>query len=518
MNTIRVNTLDLGALLSAFLDALSNASDEELLRHRSKLHSASRKLQELPIIALPPCSDRSEPTPPPSECEDTLLSLSDRLDSPRPSPEDENALPSSGSETDLPPTHREPLPEKNALPALCKRHEPPPTVPSSNCHNSSHSPSDKGKAQRLPSDRHDSSVLPLPNLGADSLPSDTNYGKLLLQLEKKLEEIGKYLERREQDAVAKKQTREEDYRVADMVYFEGNRGSSLAMFLNCLGERSLAKEFDEWETANYAGLSKLMTWIKDPTAFIRNDHTETFLKTIPIIHKEHARRGLQRGIKLLVIESLLETSGISALLAFTPHHLRMLTVGEIHKFTKWLNNERFSNVLELARNKSLWLGNCVRFYSGQTTPPTEISLPTEQREGINPRSNATPPSPTKRTHSFPQPVGKRICRDTAESWPSPTPANGFYQETEDGQGHRSNQGETQNTEGLAALAAAANLSSQAVGHITLQQVDNSQTRDATSPPWIEQYTQDFSHMGQQPCAKTRRCKQHSISEYKFRCS
>jgi len=172
----------------------------------------------------------------------------------------------------------------------------------------------------------------------------------------------------------------------------------------------LAKEFDEFEVANY-GSSKLAELVKGPAISVRNDHTTAFIDEKNFNYREAAKRGIQHGTKLYVIETLLETRGISALLAFTFNNSWKLRLDEIVSFVGWLRHPRFSKVLQLAQSKAAWFDHCACLYIGQTATPIVEQVCTERRQWEVPNiepMNLLAEVATANLNRDPVPIAQRI--------------------------------------------------------------------------------------------------------------
>ena len=176
----------------------------------------------------------------------------------------------------------------------------------------------------------------------------------------------------------------EDPRVVDLQLTKGPR-SQTAKFRRILSERSLASEFSEWESQKY-GLSRVEELVKDHTYSQekRNGHINKYLQcnTHRLINQPLTKHGIMRGIKLLVFETLVSISGISAILSFGHYKFRsvkykgLAVLKDIVNKSEWIKDlaetkaalKNIVNKLEwiedLAKTKAAWLDGCQTEYNG----------------------------------------------------------------------------------------------------------------------------------------------------------
>lgn len=161
-----------------------------------------------------------------------------------------------------------------------------------------------------------------------------------------------------------KQLLHEDFRIADLVFVEGCKSKS-AIFRATLARRDLAKQFEAWERASHQE-SRVDQLVKDlDTSKRGNRRMASFARQQPFRDVFAAQRGIQFGIKLLVIERLLGFTGISALLAFLPELCWRLKYQHIADFVMFLHDPRWANVLELSQTCTSWFERCETAYSEQ---------------------------------------------------------------------------------------------------------------------------------------------------------
>lgn len=184
---------------------------------------------------------------------------------------------------------------------------------------------------------------------------------ILRSLKQDYNRISAFLELREQDAIAGLPTlKNEDYRVSDVCnpnYTSHERDKF--RFRKVLGQRALANEFTKWETATHES-SRVEEVIRTTKTrrFEGNLRSYVFARE-HFVDKAKAEQGLKHGIKLLVIETYLGISGVSALLAFTPSDCWRLKYEDIQEFVQLFKG---SDMMELAERKSAWLESCQNLY------------------------------------------------------------------------------------------------------------------------------------------------------------
>ena len=157
----------------------------------------------------------------------------------------------------------------------------------------------------------------------------------------------------------------EDPRVVDLQFAEGPR-SQTAKFRRILSERSLASEFREWEFQKHRS-SRVEELVRDHTYSQekRNGHISEYLQcnTHRFINQRATRNGIEYGIKLLVFEKLVGTSGISAIFSFGHHKFRVLKYEELASLREMVDRSEW--IKELAQRKAAWLDGCQIQYDGR---------------------------------------------------------------------------------------------------------------------------------------------------------
>ena len=155
----------------------------------------------------------------------------------------------------------------------------------------------------------------------------------------------------------------EDPRVVDLQLDKGTV-SPTAKFRKGLSQRSLAIEYTRWEICVHRS-SRVGELVENSYLEGRNNgHITEYLDVNKDRFKNQqvTRTGIEHGIKLLVFERLLGTSGISAILSFRYRRFRMVKYQDL-AFLKTMVNQS-SWLATLVEQKADWLDNCQSCYDG----------------------------------------------------------------------------------------------------------------------------------------------------------
>ncbi len=440
-------SLDESDSILTALEILCHVRWEALQPHRDKAFLAFQKLQ---VFIGNRNSGESTPSPsPPNHSHTPPPSL--RSHDPPPSPNNSNS-PSPSSHNHDPP----PSPNNSNSPSPSSHNHDPPSSPnnsnspspSSHNHDPPSSPNNSNSLSRSSSnydppsssDRSDSSLFsfsnhdtvtssnhsrpfqnnddrlasidnldllsnssPLlpdnyePHSNEHNSPSHHKHTLALIQaLNNEEDKIKKYLSKLEIDATEGKSSwPQEDSRLVDLQIGE-KQSSSNIKFRKVLSQRSLAKEYDQWElethhTSRINYLVENLSDSKDGAGGRIKKYVNGNIDRFK--NKALAQRGIQWGIRLLVFERLLGEPGLSAILCFSFYRFRCLKftdlvcLGQRVHETDWIWN--------LAKKKSGWLDSCQVYYDSKVTSRTS-GIPVAQNN-----------VPSKRYSSALEPSGKR---------------------------------------------------------------------------------------------------------------
>ena len=185
-------------------------------------------------------------------------------------------------------------------------------------------------------------------------------------LDRQSVEIKKFLSKSELEAVTEvPEWLNEDPRIVDLQLDGGRSSVNLsARFRKGLSQRSLTIEYNQWELDTF-GTSKLdelqynLACSKDR----KSGHiTEYVEMTDQFVDKATAIKGINHGIKLLVIERLLNTNSISAILIFGYRSLRLINSKDFDYLTTQLKSLDW--VAAILKHKVDWFNNCQKIYDG----------------------------------------------------------------------------------------------------------------------------------------------------------
>ena len=136
-------------------------------------------------------------------------------------------------------------------------------------------------------------------------------------------------------------------------------------FRRGLSQRSLAIEFDKWESEAYQ-TSRVRQRAENPSTepSRKLGHITEYLKlnTSRFRNLATAREGIEHGMKLLVCELLLGGIGFSAILIFQHDSLRTVKYLELKNLQNAIEQE--DSIMSLAEEKANWFGHCQNKYDG----------------------------------------------------------------------------------------------------------------------------------------------------------
>jgi len=201
--------------------------------------------------------------------------------------------------------------------------------------------------------------------GSESFPAPPrSVFDVMKALDNKSTQIEEYLSRTEDKATGSEPNWiNEDPRIVDL-QIDGNHSSPETKFRKGLSQRSLAIEFDNWESKTY-GRSRVRELVEDLSISHerRVGHIKEYIEANhQFKNQKSTRAGIEHGIKLLVFEQLLGKRVVSAVLIFTYRRFRMVKFEELACLKKAM--ERSEWVTGLTERKADWLDGCQNYYDG----------------------------------------------------------------------------------------------------------------------------------------------------------
>ncbi|MCJ1472665.1 hypothetical protein MMC13_001314 [Lambiella insularis] len=182
----------------------------------------------------------------------------------------------------------------------------------------------------------DNSLRPLQSshssLPADSSPPKDSSSKLINALDEDSTIITNYLSQSADNVVHDRNAWvDEDPRIVDL-RMDGGRSSPDTKFRKGLSQRSLAREYSQWELDSY-GVSRVDELARDQSLSWsrKGGHLDEYLELNKLrFHDTPAiRSGITHGIKLLTFERVFGEAGISAVLIFRYRLVRQIKYTEL---------------------------------------------------------------------------------------------------------------------------------------------------------------------------------------------
>ena len=202
-----------------------------------------------------------------------------------------------------------------------------------------------------------------PSADSHSLPESIS--SLIAALNKDSAQIKDFLSRSElEDTRDELERMTEDPRVVDL-QLDKHRQSDIIKFRKCLGQRSLAKEYIQWEDCTYhssrvSELAEDLSTAQEKSAGHINAYIG--LNSHRFINQQVTRTGLEHGIKLLVLERLLGKRAISAILSFKYRRFRVVKYKDLDSLVRGMN--QIGWIMKLVGKKAEWLDGCQNEYDG----------------------------------------------------------------------------------------------------------------------------------------------------------
>lgn len=157
----------------------------------------------------------------------------------------------------------------------------------------------------------------------------------------------------------------DDPRIDDLKLVKSN-SSPCIKFRTVLGQRSLALEYIHWELQSF-GTSKVIELVNNPkhSQHRKSGKVHQYLQANHgrFVNTETVRTGIERGIKLLVLENVADTVMTSAIMSFCATKFRLIKYNEMRSLATNLNNITW--IETLTETKTDWFQRCQKHYDGQ---------------------------------------------------------------------------------------------------------------------------------------------------------
>ena len=94
---------------------------------------------------------------------------------------------------------------------------------------------------------------------------------------------------------------------------------------------------------------------------------EEYVRTLTPVPQDQdvIRRNITHGHKAVLLEKRLSSRGISAVLAFSPKQLGMISYEDLEKFASMLRSPQYAWMLSLAKAKGTWMQKCQEILEGK---------------------------------------------------------------------------------------------------------------------------------------------------------
>lgn len=215
----------------------------------------------------------------------------------------------------------------------------------------------------LPQPTDSQSSSPQPDDDHPPSPSSDNI-ELVRRLEQQYATIEQFTRKTAKEAVCRACSWiNEDYRIVDIHVANGNpKPSNEERFIKYLAFLDLAEEYNDWEMEHYR-YSTLDTWKEGCTPSKTNGHIAVFIREKRFSQARTAQTGIQRGLKLLHLDTKSGRSVITAFLALADCPLNRLHHLGIDALIQLL--KRSERLWKLAENCSSWFHQCKALYKGK---------------------------------------------------------------------------------------------------------------------------------------------------------
>lgn len=180
----------------------------------------------------------------------------------------------------------------------------------------------------------------------------------------KYDMIKNYLNQSVDEAVGTPGWSTKDLRLLDISFTEGSKPDKTACFRKLLAQLDLAEEFTSWETNRYQYCS-LEKWPEVKKSGQRRVHQFIQTQKIGNTQKDMMKLGICHGLKVLYIAKHLGFVGISGILAFSALCVLRHNFIYLDGLVELLKSSQYKEIISLGQEKSDWLRNCQRFYSGK---------------------------------------------------------------------------------------------------------------------------------------------------------
>ena len=157
----------------------------------------------------------------------------------------------------------------------------------------------------------------------------------------------------------------DDPRVDDLKLVKSN-SSPRIKFRTVLRQRSLALEYINWEIQSF-GTSKVTKLVNNPkhSQHRKSGKIHQYLQANRdrFVNTETVRAGIERGIKLLVLENVADTVMTSAIISLCASKFRLIRYNEMRSLGAKLHKIKW--IETLTETKTDWFQRCQKHYDGQ---------------------------------------------------------------------------------------------------------------------------------------------------------
>ena len=156
----------------------------------------------------------------------------------------------------------------------------------------------------------------------------------------------------------------EDPRTVDL-QLETQRPSLETKFRNGLCLRSLALDFNDWEIGyNPRWQPRITATVGKLSKSRRDGHVTQYLRsgTHRFANLKTMKVGIQHGIKMLVVDRLLENKAISLILCLKSRRFYSVRFGDLETLVKIIKQKEW--IAALLQQKADWFEDCQRKYNG----------------------------------------------------------------------------------------------------------------------------------------------------------
>ncbi|OAT13733.1 hypothetical protein BDBG_08872 [Blastomyces gilchristii SLH14081] len=193
--------------------------------------------------------------------------------------------------------------------------------------------------------------------------------QLLDKIQENLEKIVKFFNHGSSDIIASflASLAVEDDRLCDIKSIVGkNKPSHNDRYIQCLAQRSLALEYNQWELERQQAGGTRLDGVSKNASSARNKRGGNFTYYVQHVRQfddsQTAYKALKRGIKQLMTEDKCGFPGIEVAIPFTYQYFDTLSYNELHTFASLLRQKM--GILRTLKQASSWVEDGQSIYNG----------------------------------------------------------------------------------------------------------------------------------------------------------